>query len=120
MIKRYSKRKTAYRVHQGFSIQMDIENLDEGLKNNKSFKAHLGGNLYCILEEDSVCVNIRQFRKTPDDDVVPTKRGLTLRQREYEVFRATLDKLENLVPELDQTLSCVLTHEDREGLIQCS
>ncbi|CAC5389234.1 unnamed protein product [Mytilus coruscus] len=67
--------------------------------------------MYCIVEQDSVCVNIRQYWKTPEGDVVPTKRGLTLRPKKFEIFRMTLEQLEILVPELLTTIPCVLTHQ---------
>jgi len=88
------------------TLLMEVENIDDALKNNKQFKSHIGGNMYCIVEQDSVCVNIWKYWKTPEGDVVSTKRGLTLRPTEDEIFRVALDKMEELVPELLTTIPC--------------
>lgn len=100
---------------------MDIEGVDTSRQNRHSFKSHLGVNMYCTVDEDSVCVIIRQFWKsTGENEVVPTRKGLTIRPSEYHIFRLTLEKMEDFVSELLQTIPCVLTHENQEGMIQCS
>ena len=102
------------------TLMMEIESVDAALQNRQSFKSHLGANMYCTVDEDSVCVSIRQFWKTPENEVVATRRGLTLRPSEYQIFRSSLEKMEDLVPELLQTVPCVLTHDNQEGMIQCA
>ena len=55
-----------------------MEYVDKALVNKQSFIYHLGGNVFCKIDENSTCVDIRQFWK-PQDEVVPTKTGMCLR-----------------------------------------
>ena len=101
------------------TLLMEVENIDDALEKNKQFKSHIGDNMYCIFEQDSACVNIRNYWKTPEGDVVPTKRGLTLRPTEYEIFRMALEKMEELVAELLTTIPCALTHHSEKEMVRC-
>ena len=51
-----------------------LEYADKALENKPSYMYHLGGNVFCKIGENSVCVDIRQCWK-PQAEVVPTKRG---------------------------------------------
>ena len=44
-------------------------------------QSYLGGNVYCTITEGSACMDIRQYWK-PQEEVVPTKKGLCLRPLE--------------------------------------
>ena len=63
-----------------------VESVDEALVEKKAYNSHLGGNVYCTIDEGSKCVDIRQYWK-PEETVVPTKRGLCLRPSEYKVLK---------------------------------
>ena len=51
-----------------------LEYVDKALENKPSYTYHLGGNVFCKIGENCVCVDIRQFWK-PQAEVVPTKKG---------------------------------------------
>ena len=52
-----------------------FEYLDQALADKKSYKHHLGGNIYCIITDGMACMGIRQYWK-PHKEVVPTKKGV--------------------------------------------
>ena len=60
-----------------------LEFVDQGLQTKRAYTAHLGGNVNLTMGEGSVCVDIRQFWK-PEEDSVPTKKGICLRPGEYQ------------------------------------
>ena len=41
----------------------------------KSYGNHIGGNVYCTVVENDVCVDIRQYWK-PEEEVISTKKGI--------------------------------------------
>ncbi|XP_053388402.1 uncharacterized protein LOC123540135 [Mercenaria mercenaria] len=57
---------------------------DKVLQDKQSYWSHLGGNVYCNITENSVCVDIRQHWK-PENEVVPTKKGICLRPKSMSV-----------------------------------
>ena len=52
-----------------------IEYADAALQEKKSYGYHIGGNVYCNVAENGVCVDIRQYWK-PQEELVPTKKGI--------------------------------------------
>ena len=74
-----------------------IENVDKALQNKLAYVYHVGGNVYCGIDEDSVCVDIRQYWK-PNEEVVPTKKGIYLRPKEY-------NRLKELIPSIGRSLN---------------
>ena len=59
-----------------------LEYTDQARTEKLNYKSHLGGNIYCTITEGSTCMDIRQYWK-PQEEVVPTKKGLCLRPLEY-------------------------------------
>ena len=56
--------------------------MDRGLNNKTSYEYHIDGNVYCVIAENGVCVDIRQYWN-PGDQVVSTTKGICLRPSEY-------------------------------------
>ena len=98
-----------------------IDQVDEALQNNKTYSLDLGGNVYCNVKEDNPCVDIRQFWK-PQDDVIPTKKGLCLRPREYQRLKDILPEVNVAIPELSSVVPCMLQsdHANALGFLKCS
>ena len=98
-----------------------LEYVDKALENKQSFTYHLGGNVFCKIGENSVCVDIRQFWK-PQDEVVPTKKGMCLRPLEYSSLKQRLPEIGNVLPELNAVVPCFLQsdHMNQLGALQCS
>ena len=49
-----------------------LEFAEKALHEKKPYCNHIGGNVYCNVEENNVCVDIRQYWK-PEEEVIPTK-----------------------------------------------
>ena len=98
-----------------------IDQVDEALKENKTYSLHLGGNVYCNVKEGSPCVDIRQYWK-PQDDVVPTKKGLRLRPQEYQRLKDILQEVNAAIPELSSVVPCMFRsdHANPSGFLKCS
>lgn len=78
-----------------------IEYVDKVL-HEKSGGSHLGGNVYCNIADQSVCVDIRQFWKP--QEVVPTRKGLFVRPDEYKRLKELLSEIGNALPELNSVV----------------
>lgn len=98
-----------------------LEFVDQALADKTNFKRHLGGNVYCTVTEGSGCVNIRQFWK-PQEEVVPTKKGLCLRPVEYSALKKLVPEIGKALPELDSVVPCFMQsdHMNQMGAFQCS
>jgi len=96
------------------------EYLEQALNDKQAYSSHLGGNVYCTVTEKSRCVNIRQYWK-PQDEVVPTKKGLCLRPDEYTKLKELVPEIGKAVPELDAVVPCYLQsdHMNQVGMLQC-
>ena len=97
------------------------EFVDQALHGKKAYSAHLGGNVYCSIGENSVCVDIRQYWK-PDNEVVPTKKGICLRPTEYNSLKKHVSEIGRNLPELDAVIPCYLQsdHMNQLGALRCS
>ena len=97
-----------------------IEYLDQALANKQAYSSHLGGNVYCTVEEGSGCVNIRQYWK-PEEKLVPTKKGLCLRPLEYQRLKELVPEIGQTLPELNSVVPCFLQsdHMNQLGALQC-
>ena len=98
-----------------------FEYADQGLQNKEAYKAHLGGNVYICIGTGSVCVDIRQFWK-PENEVIPTKKGLCLRPGEYQRLKELIPEIGLALPELDGVVPCYLQsdHQNQLGALTCS
>ena len=97
-----------------------MEYLDQALKDKTAYSSHLGGNVNCSIAENSACVDIRQYWK-PEEEVVPTKKGLCLRPDEYKALKEVLPEIGQTLPELDAVVPCYLQsdHMNQMGALQC-
>ena len=98
-----------------------LDQVDEALKNKTSYECHLGGNVSCTVKEGNPCVDIRQFWK-PEENVVPTKKGLCLRPGEYQRLKEVLSDIGNVLPELSDVVPCLFQrdHANQLGYLRCS
>ena len=98
-----------------------VEHVDRALEDKKAYSCHVGGNVYCTIDEGSKCVDLRQYWK-PEETVVPTKKGLCLRPREYDVLKQLIPEIINTLPELNAVIPCYLQsdHMNQEGALQCT
>ena len=52
----------------------------QALDEKREYATHLGGNVYASVKASGICVDIRQHWLPPNQtEVVPTKKGITLR-----------------------------------------
>ena len=98
-----------------------IENVDKALQNKLAYGYHVGGNVYCSIDENSVCVDIRQYWK-PNEEVVPTKKGICLRPKEHNRLKELIPSIGKALPELDGVVPCYLQsdHMNQLGALQCA
>ena len=63
-----------------------LEYMDRALDNKTSYEYHIGGNVYCTIAENGVCVDIRQYWKPGGPDGIYHKRDLfkTIGIRSFE------------------------------------
>ena len=82
-----------------------LEYADQARTEKQNYKSHLGGNIYCTITEGSACMDIRQYWK-PQEEVIPTKKGLYLRPLEYIAVKELLTEIGRVLPELDGVVPC--------------
>ena len=99
--------------------QLEFE--EKALHEKKSFGNHIGGNVYCTVAENGVCVDIRQYWK-PEEEVIPTKKGICLRPSEYVRMKELLPETGNALSELNLVVPCFLQcdHMNQLGALQSS
>lgn len=95
------------------------ETVDKALLDKESYERHLGGNVYCTVKGS--CVDIRQYWK-PEEEVVPTKKGLCLRPLEYKRLKELITEVGQTLPELDTVVPCYLQgdHMNQLGMLSCT
>ena len=98
-----------------------LEFAEKDLHEKKSYGNHMGGNVYCAVAENSVCVDIRQYWK-PEEEVIPTKKGVCLRPLEYLRLKELLPEIGNVLPELNGVVPYFLQsdHMNHLGALKCS
>ena len=96
-----------------------LEYIDEALTEKTTYNRHLGGNVHCTVENGYV--SIRQYWK-PEEDVVPTRKGLNLRLFEYEKLKNVISDIGQALPELDSVVPCYdqSDHMNQLGAMMCS
>ena len=94
------------------------ETIDKALQDKESYQSHLGGNVYCTV--NGSCVDIRKYWK-PEEEVVPTKKGLCLRPFEYQRLKELITEIGLTLPELDAVVPCGLQsdHMNQLGALSC-
>ena len=82
-----------------------LEYVDQARTEKQNYKSHLEGNVYCTITEGSACMDIRQYWK-PQEEVIPTKKGLYLRPLEYFAVKELITEIGLALPELDRVIPC--------------
>ena len=97
---------------------LNLEVAEHALRNNEPYELHLGGNVYCRVQQDSI--DVRQYWKSRDQ-MVPTQKGLRLRHCEIKRLREVLPEVRANVPELSGVEPCVFQrdHLTDLGTSQC-
>ena len=98
-----------------------LEYADQARTEKQNYKSHLGGNVYCTITEGITCMDIRQYWK-PQEEVIPTKKGLYLRPLEYIAVKELLTEIGMVLPELDGVVPCYMQsdHMNQLGALRCS
>ena len=78
-----------------------LEYSDQARTEKQNYKSHLERNVYCTIKEGSACMDISQYWK-PQEEVVPTKKGLCLRALEYIAVEEFVPELVRALPQTRQ------------------
>ncbi|CAG2237713.1 unnamed protein product [Mytilus edulis] len=100
-----------------------FDKLDQALAEQKDHSSHLGGNVYSSVQARANCVNIRQYWLPPNEtEVVPTRKGITLRPGEYAKLKDVASVIGDFVPELNSIVPCPYSsdHQNQLGFLRCS
>jgi hypothetical protein len=93
--------------------------LVENLYSNK----HLGGNVYLTVDNNDktdCSVDISYRRCSPiDHKMYPTPQGLSLTFEQFDKLKDVARELLDLIPDLNTTLPCYMSHQNVEGAIYC-
>ena len=100
-----------------------IEDIDDAMIQEKNWKSHLGGNVYASTStEFPKRVDIRQWF-IPDgySELVPTKRGINLNNREWNQLKEAAQDLQENVSELKELIPCFKqeSHNSQLVMLQC-
>ncbi|CAC5426309.1 unnamed protein product [Mytilus coruscus] len=101
----------------------NFEFSDQTLVEKRVYSTHLGGNVYCTVKANSVCIDMRQHWLPPNQtEVVPTKKGITLRPMKYTKLKDEAALIGDFVPELNSIVPCpyIPDHLNQVGLLKCS
>ena len=107
-----TKKGISLPLHRWKMLVDMFEFLDQTRTDNREYNTHLGGNVYVSVQPNNVCVDIRQHWLPPNQtDVVPTKKGITLRPGEYAKLKDSASVLGDFffVPELSSVVPIDLT-----------
>jgi hypothetical protein len=99
------------------------EFLDQALDEKRECATHLGGNVYATVKAGGICVDLIQHWLPPNQtEVVPTKKGITLRPREYAKLKDVASVICDFVPELNSVVPCPYRsdHMNQLGFLSCS
>ena len=94
-----------------------FEFLDQALDEKREYATHLGGNVYASVKASGICVDIRQHWLPPNQtEVVPTKKGITLRLGEYAKLKDVVSVICDFVPELNSVVPCPYRSDNMKQL----
>ena len=100
-----------------------LEYIDQALTDKTDYKSHLGRNMYATSRPNSLCVDLRQhFLPQNQTEVVPTRKGITLRPTEYAKLKDVTRIIGDFVPELSSVVPCPYRsdHMNQLGFLTCS
>ncbi len=84
---------------------------------------HIGRNVYVTVCTRWPNVDIRQWWKPEENgELVPTKKGISLRLDEWEKLTKLAGTLHKVVPELSYAIPCNMRgdHQNQQGMLACS
>ncbi len=87
------------------------------------YKHHIGSNVFVTVKTGWPNVDIRSWWLPEDaNDIVPTKRGISLRASEWEKLNQIAESLHKVVPELAYAIPCSMRgdHQNQQGMLACS
>ena len=79
--------------------------------------------MYASVKADNVCVDIGQHWLPPNQtEVVPSKKGITLRPAEYEKLKDVSSVIGDFLPELNSIVPCPYQsdHMNQLGFLKCT
>ncbi len=88
-----------------------------------NYSQHIGSNVYVTVATQWPNVDIRQWwLPEGNEEVVPTKKGLSLRPVEWEKLVKLAETLHKVVPELAYAIPCIMRgdHQNQQGMLACS
>ena len=101
----------------------DIDEAVHCLSHNRyaSLKIHLGGNVYVSAESPALTINIRyHWLSSPVDQCMhPTSQVVTLDFEQFDKLQDVDKVLPDLIPDLNTTFPCYMSHQNVEGAIYC-
>lgn len=109
-------------------LEMTVVKIDNAVAEVKggkdvSYKWHIGGNVYVTVCKNFPTVDIRHFwDPRRDGNVVATRKGVSLRYRQYEQLKACIELLTQSLPELEGITPCYMQndHSNQMGFLRCA
>ena len=75
-----TKKGISLLLHRWKLLANNMDFVDKALDEKTEYATHLGGNVYATMKASVICVVVRQHWLSPNQtEVVPTKKGITLR-----------------------------------------
>ena len=99
-----------------------FEFLDQALDEKRKYATHLGWNVYSTVKATGICLDLRQHWLPPNQiEVLPTKKGITLRPGEYAKLKDVASVICDFVPELNSVVPCPYRsdHMNKLGFLSC-
>ena len=94
-------------LHRWKMLVDSLEFLDQALEEKREYATHLGRNVYASVKVSGICVDFRQHWLPPNQtEVVPTKKGITLKPGEYAKLKDVASVICDFVPELNSVVPC--------------
>jgi len=118
-----TKKGISLPLHRWEMLVDMFELLDQALYEKRDYATHLGRNVYATVKASDICVDIRQHWLPPNQtEVVPTKKGITLRPSEYAKLKDVASVICDFVPELNSVVPCPYRsdHMNQLGFLSCS
>ena len=79
-----------------------VKSLKDKEPNFSSFKVHLGNGVFCKIEKDYQCIDFRRyFVPEGEKAYIPTKKGLALTLKQWEIARERMEEIKNYIPPME-------------------
>ena len=107
-------------LHRWKLLANNMDFVDYALDEKRDYATHIGGNVYATGKASGICVDIRHYNH--QTEVVPTKKGITLRPSEYARLKDVASVNGDVVPELNSVVPCPYRsiHMNQFGFLSCS